>query len=137
MRCTPLMGGLVYSCEVRYPLQVRQTSVPVTLQLMQSDTAAMLPQVMQHLYRAQLGSLYLFGTFCLSKASLSPGFFLESFERLRFLFLLLLKLQVCLVQLLALLFSFLQWLRLPSFFTNHVVNPSDGEQADFVQPAAR
>lgn len=52
MRCTPLMGGLVYSCEVRYPLQVRQTRVPVTLQLMQSDTAAMLPQVMQQFYRA-------------------------------------------------------------------------------------
>lgn len=49
----------MYSCEVRYPLQVRQTSVPVTLQLMQSDTAAMLPQVMQHLYRAQLGSLHM------------------------------------------------------------------------------
>lgn len=46
MRCTPLMGGLVYNCEVRYPLQVRQTSVPVTLQLMQSDAAAMLPRVL-------------------------------------------------------------------------------------------
>lgn len=50
-RCMPLTGGLVYSCDVRYPLQVRQTSVPVTLQLKQSDTGAMLPKPQQPLQK--------------------------------------------------------------------------------------
>lgn len=79
MRCTPLMGGLVYSCEVRYPLQVRQTRVPVTLQLMQSDTAAMLPQVMQQFYRAPTltPDVYL-EPFVLAKPPLAPAFSLRA-----------------------------------------------------------
>ena len=75
-----------------------------------------------HTYLAVLKRA-LFRALCFGKASFGTGFFLERFQSCSLFLLLFLELQVCLVKLLALLFSFFQWLGFAAFFADHTVEP--------------